>query len=200
MLVYIGFNLVGFLIFVFIFWKKLKEDYSSEIIFQSAFMILFGLLLAIAITAKITPPLFFWAGFWGGIGGLAFSILKYKLKFYETLEAFVVSVLPWVALYFLNIAVAKSSLSSFLGFIVLLLFIFTSHFLELNYRKFNWYKSGRVGFVGLAIIGFMSLTRFTLAISGVSVLSFVGKYEAVLSAVVCFISVLLLFGLGRAKK
>jgi len=37
------FLFLGIIIFLFFFWKRLKEDYSSERIFSTAFYILFGI-------------------------------------------------------------------------------------------------------------------------------------------------------------
>ncbi|KKU09305.1 MAG: hypothetical protein UX13_C0044G0014, partial [Candidatus Woesebacteria bacterium GW2011_GWB1_45_5] len=56
MLVNIVINLLGGMIFLFIFWKRLKEDYAHEIIFKSALYILSGILLGGFIALKFAPP------------------------------------------------------------------------------------------------------------------------------------------------
>jgi hypothetical protein len=200
MLVNLGVTLLGILIFLFIFWKRLREDYAAEIIFQSATYILVGLGVGWAASARFFPLWFFWAEIAGGLIGLSFAILRFKVKFYETLEAFFMASLPWLSLVFLKDSVIKSSLSSFLAFIVILIMVFVSYYLDVRYKSYTWYKSGRIGFAGLAVAIIIFLIRTAIAIVKVPMLSFAGSSEWVLSGAAAFISFILLFNLGRVKK
>jgi hypothetical protein len=193
--------LVGFLgtlLFLFIFWTKLKEDYASEIIFKTAFNILLGILVGLLLAIKL-PFWFLWISTLGAGIGLAVSVQRYKVRNYETLEASVISLLPFLALLFLKDSVLTSSLVSFIAFLATLVFISLYYYLDLHYKKFTWYKSGKVGFTGLAILGLIFLTRSLIALSRTPVLSFVGKYEAVVSGVAAFVCFLLIFNLSRQK-
>jgi hypothetical protein len=200
MLVNLGVTVLGILIFLFIFWKRLKEDYAAEIIFQSVTYILVGLGIGWAASAKFFPAWFFWAEFTGGLIGLAFAILRFKVKFYETLEAFIIASLPWLCLIFLKDSVVKSSLSSFLAFVVILIMVFVSYYLDVRYKSYTWYKSGKIGFAGLAVAIIIFLVRSAIAIVKVPMLSFVGPSEAIVSGVAAIVSSLLLYNLGRIKK
>lgn len=198
MLVNITVSIMGILVFLFIFWKRLREDYSSEIIFKTAIFTLTGIGIGSAIANIFFPTWFFWSSFFGAAVGLAISIRFLKLKFYETFEAFVVSILPWIGFIFLKNSVQTSSLISFLGFVVILIIIFISYFFDTHYKKISWYKSGRLGFAGLATAFLFFLVRIVLAIFKVPVISFVGSFEWLLSLVFAVASLILLY--ERSKE
>jgi hypothetical protein len=200
MLVNIAVTLLGVLMFLFIFWKRLKEDYASEIIFQSATFIILGIFIGSFLSSRLFPNWFFWASLLGGSAGLTLAIIRFKIKFYESLEAFIIASLPWLSLVFLMNSVATSSLSSFLAFLVILVMVFVSYFLDTHYKSFTWYKSGKIGFAGIATASLIFIMRAALAIGGVTMLSFAGKYEAILSGVMAFCGFMLLFNLGRSEK
>jgi hypothetical protein len=200
MLVNIAITLLGVLIFLFIFWKRLKEDYASEIIFQSATFIILGIFVGSFLSSRLFPVWFFWASLLGGSVGLTLAIIKFKIKFYESLEAFIIASLPWLSLVFLANSVATSSLSSFLAFLAILFMVFLSYFLDTHYKSFTWYRSGKIGFAGIATASLVFLIRAILAIGGVSMLSFVGKSEAIISGVMAFCGFMLLYNLGKIEK
>jgi hypothetical protein len=200
MLIDIPVGFIGIIIFLFIFWKRLKEDYSSEIIFKTAFSALTGILIAELIAAKFYPPAFLWFEFLGGIGGLGAAVLSFRVRFYETFEAFIISVFPWLSFIFLKDSVVNSSLISFFAFLVVLTFIFIFYYLDVHYKGFTWYRSGRIGFAGFATILLIFVVRSTIALLGITVLSFLSGYEGMVSAIAALTSFALLFNLGRQKK
>lgn len=190
----------GILIFLFIFWKRLKEDYSSEIIFKSATSVLLGLLVGWVFSLKLYPQGFLWLEFLGVIAGLIFASYSYHVRFYETFEAFIISILPWVSFLFLKDSVMSSSSISFIAFLVVLIFIFIFYYLDIHYKSYTWYKSGKIGFSGLAIISLIFIVRSALALSRITVISFLSGYEGYLSLAAALVSIGLLFNLGRQKK
>src|SRR5689334_3343572 len=130
MIANIGVGLAGILIFLFIFWKRLKEDYSSEIIFKSAFAILFGIGLTSLVALKFFPDWFFFTAIIGVGLGLTFSVFNLRMRFYETFESSVVSLIPWLSFIFLLDSVSSSSLSSFFLFLGSLFLIFIFYYLD----------------------------------------------------------------------
>jgi hypothetical protein len=200
MLINVAVTILALLIFLFLFWKRLKEDYAGEIIFKTATYILFGIGIGWVIAFKFVPTWFFWVSIIGGLIGLAFAILRFSVKFYETLEAFIISSLPWLSLIFLENSVARSSLSSFLAFVAILIIVFLSYYIDTHYKGFTWYRSGKIGFTGLAVAVIFFLIRTAIAIAKVTMLSFVGRGEAVISGISALVSFLLLFNLGRVKE
>jgi hypothetical protein len=195
MLVNILTGILGVVIFLFVFWKRLKEDYSSEIIFQVATAILVGIGVGSTLSSLFFKDWLFWVNLLGIFLAILLMRIKYKLRFYESLEAVIMAFMPWLAILFLKDSVTTSSLSSFLGFIAILVMIFFSYWLDVSYKSFRWYKSGRVGFAGLTISIVFFLTRTVLAIFNVTMLSFVGNFEAIFSGIMVLTSLLLLIKL-----
>lgn len=193
-------SVLGILLFLFVFWKKLKDDYSSQIIFSSAGFILVGGVLGNLISNWVLAQWFFWMSLTGAFVGLGAAVLKYRQRFYETFEAAVISALPVVATFFLKDSVINSSLLSFGAFVAMLILGFVYYLLDANYREFSWYRSGKIGFSGLAIAGLFFLSRAGVAIFYPSVLSFVGKSEIYLSGSLAFLFFLMVFNLGRLLK
>jgi hypothetical protein len=193
-------NSFGILILIFIFWKRLKEDYASEIIFKAAFIVLLGILVGWAVSSKFFPVWYLWSDFLGLVLGLVAAIYVLKIRFYESFEALIIASLPWVGLVFLKDSVFNSSLNSFLAFLVILLVVFVAYWLDVNYKNFTWYKSGKIGFAGVSALGLIFLIRSLVATIGIPMLSFVGKFEAIISGAAAFICFLLLYNLGRISE
>lgn len=188
---------LGILVFLFIFWKRLREDYASGIIFEVAFYIILGIGIMDLISLKLFSQWFFWVSLGGALVGLGLGILKFKLRFYESLEATTISLSPWLAFIFLKDSVVHSSLSSFLGFLVILIVIFIFYYLDTHFREFTWYRSGRVGFSGLATLAIIFIIRAAIALTPTLVLTFTGRFEAIISGAMAFICFILIYNLSK---
>jgi hypothetical protein len=191
-------SLAGALIFLFLFWRKLKEDYFPSLIFSTAFYMLLGIAVGILLSKLFFPPLWFWSTFVGISCGVSLGIIRFRLRTYETIEAAAISILPWVTLVFLTDAAKTSSLSSFIAGVGCVLLIVLYKFVYSRYKNFSWYASGRVGFSGLVTLAVFFLARACLALFFPSVLSFV-KVETLISASVAFGLMLAIFNLARKK-
>lgn len=199
MLAKIAFNISGILVFLFIFWKRLREDYTVGQIFTTGLYMITGIFSAVIISTRFLGPWWFWLSFAGAALGLVLGVLKFKLRFFETFEAGVAATLPWLGVVFLSDSIEKSNLTSFIGFIIIILLIVLFYFLDVHYKKFAWYKSGRVGFTGLTTLGLLLLLRAAVAPIMPDMLSFSGKYEAIISGMLAFVSFLLVFNLARTR-
>jgi len=184
---------------LFLFWRKLKEDYSNQQIFTTGFYVLFGLLIFYFVAWKFIYSYWFWLSLVGISLGLLLGIYRFHLKFYETIEASISSLLVWLALVLLNDSVMNSSLFSFGGFTIVTMVTGIYYFLDGHYHNFTWYKSGKIGFSGLTTAGLFFLVRGVIAGIYPYVLSFSGKYEMYLSAIASFIFFLLTYNLSRTK-
>lgn len=193
------FILLGIFIFLFAFWRRLKEDYLSTQIFSTSLYILIGVLLGNIISFKFFPDGWFWLSIIGIVVGFSVGILRFRLKFFETTEALVISSLPGLGLVFLHDSMVNSSSASFMGFLVILLLILSFLFLDAHYKKFTWYKSGKIGFSGFTILGFLFLVRAAIATVFPYVLSFAGKLDIYLSAMFAFASFLIVFNLSKQQ-
>lgn len=200
MIVNILVSLVGILIFLFVFWRRLKEDYSSEIIFSSAFLMILGVIFGVLVTSVTLPSWWFWGAVLGMSLGVAVSALKIKLRFYETLEACVLASLPWVILIFLTHSIVESSLFSLLFSVLTASLFLLFYYLNENYKDFTWYKSGRVGISGLFVLGVFFIIRALVSTFSPFVLSFVGKADTIISGAYAFIVFLLLYNLAKSER
>jgi hypothetical protein len=193
----IALTLLGALLFLFIYWKKLKEDYSSNIIFTSAIYVILGIGVFEAVSSRFLPIWWFWMDMLGVLLGFGIAILKYKLRIYETLEALIVSLIPWLSFVFLANSIQTSDTASLFVFASILLLLPVFYFFDARYKRFVWYKSGRIGFSGLITAGVFFLLRAFVAVFFGNVLSFVGTVDTLLSAVLAFSAFLAVFTRAR---
>lgn len=193
-------NLLGAVVFLYLFWKRLKDDYVSSSIFSTGFYIVLGVVLGVLISTYLIPSWWFWISIVGATAGFCLGIVRFKLRFFETFEAVTLGLLPWLAIFFLSDSVTNASAYSLGYFLFISSLIVLSYFLMKSYKTFTWYKSGKVGFVGLATASLFFLLRGVIALLFPFVLSFVGSSEVILSGVVSFALFLLLFNLSRYEE
>ena len=192
-------TILGVAIFLFIFWNKQREDYPSGEIFSTSFYILLGIGLGALFSRQFFPPWWFWTSLAGLGVGLSLGLLRYRFRFFETFEALVIGIMPWVSLFYLSDSIASSSIFSFVAFVVVVALMALYHFLDRHYKSFSWYRSGRIGFSGLTVAGLFFLIRAAVASFFPFVLSFVVSVEAILSGIAAFILFLLTFNLARQE-
>lgn len=200
MLINLTLGMTGVIFFLYVFWKRLKEDYSSDIVFQTAGTILIGMGLGLLASKLLLPAWFFWLSFAASLAGMSLMMLKFRLRFYEVFESFMLAATPVVSLMFFKDSIINSSLNSFLAFVASLVLVFLAYYIDLNYKGFSWYKSGKIGFTGLFTAALFFLSRTIIAIIGLNMISFVGKVEAYISGVLAFTFISLLVNLGRKKE
>ena len=190
-------SLSGIIIFLLVFWKRLKEDYASNQIFTTSFYVLSGVALGYFISRRFLPNAWFWLVLGGIMLGLTLAVLRFKLKPFEAVEALTVGLLPWLGLLYLKDSIDHSSLSSFLAFFAVTCLLTLFSYLDNHYKNFSWYKSGRIGFAGLTTLGLFFLIRGMFASFFPFVISFLGRHEAIISGVSAFVLFLLTFNLAR---
>lgn len=195
-------TILGILTFLFIFWKKLKEDYTSNIIFTVGFYIIIGILIGGLLTlfllssrvpksAVFNPyGLWFWGSLIGAMVGFFIGVNKYNLRFFEVLEAASLGLIFW---FFYLVMGSGSVLFSIVSFALIVVFFV----IDKKYKTFSWYRSGRVGFSGLTLLALFFISRSVLAIIYPSMIFFVGRIDAIVSAVVSFIFFLTMYNLSN---
>lgn len=169
----------------------MKDDYHYERIFNLSFITLATLSISSLISTNFFPVYQFWFNLFGLTLGYGIGGYWQKIKFYESFNSLVISLLPWFGVIHLVRSIANSSLIEFVIFWVCLLLIFLYFLIESQYRKFIWYKSGRVGFSGLMIAGiFFALQVVVLD----------NIFEKYISTAIAFVFFLLLYKLSRSKE
>lgn len=190
-------NILGIFILIFLFWLRLKDDYHYEKIFNLVSFVLAGILIGF-ISLKFVPSVYwFWVYLIAIIASFTVGIIKLKIRFFESLDSLVISLLPYFGLYLLSQSIKNYSLSSFIGFWIVTVFVFLYFFVDANYRKFTWYKSGRVGFSGLLVAGLFFVVRSVLSVFFVDGPTIMGQLDIYISASFSFVSFLLLFNLAK---
>ncbi|KKR42325.1 hypothetical protein A2434_01035 [Candidatus Woesebacteria bacterium RIFOXYC1_FULL_41_14] len=200
MLVNFLFGFLGVILFLFVFWKRLKDDYSSDIIFQVATSILVGLAVGYTASKIFFPEWNFWMSFLGYLFGMIVMVAKFKLRTYGTIEAAIMAGIPFISLMFFKDSITNYSLNSFLAFVGTLVLIFLIFWVDLNYKSFTWYKSGKIGFAGLFTSILFFAARTVIAIIGITMVSFVGKFEAIISGMTALACIGLLVNLSRRRE
>ncbi len=197
MLSYFLIPAVGIPVFLFIFWKKLKEDYLPDQIFATATFVISGILLGFLTSLLFLTEWWFWiTGLYAFIG-LLIGVFRFRFRFYEAFEASFVGLMPWLSLVFFADSVSTTSLGSFVGFGFLMGLLGLYYYLDAHYKNFSWYLSGRVGFSGLTVAGIFFLGRSALALLSEPVVSLSGSLDVLFSAVLAFGLFLLTFNLAR---
>ncbi|KKS77690.1 MAG: hypothetical protein UV74_C0013G0124 [Candidatus Woesebacteria bacterium GW2011_GWB1_43_14] len=192
--------IIGALVFLFLYWKKLRDDYSRDTVFTTGLFVVIGsiaggvggnLLSKVLMENRVFVPQGTW--FWGSVlvsfVFFLFGVRKKKLRFFETFEAYGMGIIVWFAI-FASILYWPLSL-------VLIMFFILYLILNKYYKRFNWYQSGRVGFSGLTTLGLVFLLRSLVAVFFPTMLSFVGRVDSIVSASVAFLLFFALYNLSQ---
>lgn len=151
---------LGFFLFSFILWKRLREDYPGEDIFSFTLGLFLGGISSYWAASKVIPVLSFWFALLGALIVGVVLMRRYTFRFFEVVDALAPAWF-WLALFIFRNEISGAALFSLLAF----------KFLEKRYRRFSWYPSGRIGFAGIASLALFSLLYGLLAILPLSVLS-----------------------------
>lgn len=200
MIIEIAFAIFSVFLFLLLFWKSLKEDYTVGIIFNTSFYILFSILASVLFSSYFFEEWWFWLANVAIFIGLATGVVRYKMRFFEVLEATVLALLPWFGLIFLGNGLTKGSLTSYIAALGVVGLIALFIFLSGHYKSFSWYKSGRIGVAGLAVLAFLFLVRSGVAVFVPNVLSFVGRNEVYISGSAFIVCLAGLYTLARLKS
>lgn len=143
-------KIIVFIIADFVLWKKLREEYKDEEILRlTIYIMMFGIagyylryyLEGSGILLAVVLALYLWSK-------------RNKWEFWEILDIVApILMFVWFGVTFMFVA---------LGALAVLIFV------KGNYRKFRWYKSGKMGLVGLTGILLYGLYEIGVAFSGQS--------------------------------
>ncbi|HEX6976742.1 MAG TPA: hypothetical protein VF185_00075 [Patescibacteria group bacterium] len=201
-------NVFGGLIFLFFLWRRLKEDYPSSKIFSLGFFVIGAILVSFLVSALFIIPnitkvyffdpkgLWFWLALVSASIVLAVSLLRLKMRFFEGVEAASLGLSFWFVVLLISSALIFKLIPAILYGVVVAALIFMFFFLDKRYKRFTWYKSGKVGFSGLTLLAVFFLVRAAIAIIDPTMLSFIGKIDALISSVLSFLFFLSVYNLG----
>lgn len=195
---YIPSFILGISLFMFYYWRRLKEDYVHDLIFTSLGYIFVGVSLGglvsfllsrilIAVPFLNAGQLWFWGAFLGWVLAVVANVKLLKFKFFETFEASSIGLLIWLEMLYIANFISTQVVSS-LGMSVFVFFLFILfRIFEKKYKQFSWYKSGKVGFSGLISLGIYFSARAVLALISINMVTLAGKIEVIFSTVTAFL-------------
>ena len=131
---------------------------------------------------------------------MTLAIFRFKLRIFEVVESGVLGSLSLLSLVYLYALLENGDILAGSGILICIALIILFIYFDKHYKYFTWYKSGRIGFSGLTILGLFFLIRAAVALFFSDMISFVSGYEAVLSGVLAFVSFLTVFNLAKAKS
>lgn len=169
----------SFLVFSFVLWQRLREDFEEEKILSLTILLALFFLLgarAFYILSHFSHFGFsfswlFWRAFPGFslVGGISASLVilywwakKSQWDFWQVADATTFSFSFSFFLLSLGIFISRPDRDSFLGLFFSLLFLGLVLLLTRSYRKFIWYKSGKPGFVATSSLSIFSLGALLL--------------------------------------
>lgn len=192
-------NLLGISSLLYVFWKRLKDDYHYEKIFNLVFLIVFSFIISGAVLSFIPNIFSFWIVLVAMFLGFYIGIRRQRMSFFESFDSFVIGCLPWLGILYLFDTTKNSSLSSFIGFWFILICMFVYFYINATYKTFNWYKSGRVGIAGIVTAILFFVLRAISSVFMPNMVHTAGNYEIYLSASGALLLSILLYNLKKLK-
>jgi len=186
--------LICVLVFLFSFWRNLKDDYLPSQIFSLAFNVFLSAALGFYVW-RYVGNLAFWVVILSLLLGYIIGSIRSRIKIYDGLDGAVISIL--ISVLFSSLLLFKfrsSQLVLFYGMIAAGIIIYS--LVKKNYKSFVWYKSGRRGFSGLFVIGVFFLTRSIVSIVKPELTYYLYEYDIIISGLISFMSFLNIFILG----
>lgn len=196
--------IIAFVVFNFFYWRNLKEDYVSSKILSSGLLIVVSIFLTALLASLLTrfladSAVFVKTGlwFWGGVIGFFIGVFVSKFKFgFRLNESFDAAVCGlWAFLAILNFYFYP------IGSLICLGLLGVYYLVRKNYKKFRFYKSGKIGIAALVTVGIFFIIRSVVAIFLDShMISLIGKIDGIISATAVFITFLALYYLTYEQQ
>lgn len=164
----------SFVVFSFVLWQRLKEDFEEEAILTFTIFLALSFLLGARVFYILThfsqfgfsfafllwrvyPGFSLLGGVLSAIGFTYWWTKKKQWVFWEIGDSILVSFSFSSFVIGLGLFASKLTKGSLYSFIFSFLFLAIVFFLYRNYRKFIWYESGKPGFVSSLGLGLFSL-------------------------------------------
>lgn len=189
------FAFIGLVLFSFVVWRKLREDYTDDQIFTLTLSLTVIAGIGNFLLSQYLAQFPFWPQAVFIFLGLFYLIRKMNMKFFEAADAFAPAWFIFYLFFLVGVFIEEGLLlnkySELFAPIVALL---AYQFFQKNYRRFSWYPSGKVGFAGLAALVIFFAIRAPVAIYSSGMVLLGGIVDGIASLV---LTILLLAALYR---
>lgn len=143
-------RIIGVLLFMYVFWKNLKDDYPSNDVIWLGWLIMAMFYLGVLIWSK--PGLSYFGGYILVLITIALYVKRKSWKSILILEDGVKAFLLFLAFNYLE-ELFRSRLNGevMIKILIVLLGYYFAGVFKAKYRSFVWFKSGKKGFVFWAV-------------------------------------------------
>jgi hypothetical protein len=190
------FTFLGALLFLYLFWKRLKDDYSSYQIFSAGWCVLIGGAFMYMVSKFFGANYSFVMAETGSFLGVLIGARRFNMSLIESFEGWVIGGLGFLVMFYLMGVLVSFSPVTALNLTVVLMLAWLFFYVNSRYKRYVWYRSGRVGFSGLLVSGFY----FTFRSSNLLVSAIIGRefnWEAIVSVLAAIVSFFALFNFSK---
>lgn len=187
---------LGITLFLFVFWRGLKDDYIPSQIFSISFTVFFTLILTYVLSLYFFKQYRFWLIVLALFIGFLVGSKRSGVKFYESWDSYILALL---SSFFVSVFILYKNWNiNWILFYISIVFSFIVFFIIKNiYKSFIWYKSGKRGFPGLFSIGVFFLIRSIISFIKPDYTISLIEYDLFLSGLISFLSFLNIFMLAN---
>ena len=186
-----------FLTSLFILWKKLRDDYIASQIFSLGFGIYFSLVAGFLLFHFFKFSYSEWFIVAAPVVVVLYLSNRGRMRLNELVNALAPLLYVSNIYYYLMLVILKNNYFALIGIFLSILFIIFYFLLEKNYKKLQWYKSGKIGFSGLFVLSVYFFMNSALAILIPDMVFFSGKINAIISML---LGLIFAFALTRLSK
>jgi len=207
------FRVLGVVLFLYLLWRDLRENYDDQKIISFSWLALLGFLvfwrlayglinwgvwnddLVDWISVGTKPGMSYIGGYLGLLLVSWWFVKKEQWKFFNFVEDWIRPFLVMVGIFMVDELVRSKFSWEPILFLVLIILVFPLFiFVTKRYRSFVWYRSGKKGFALLSL-NFL----FFLGLIPVLILFKDNLVNIILSVIISLISLIGLFILGEVK-
>jgi len=185
------------LAFLFLIWRKLKEDYIQGQIFGAGFSFLIGASVSLIATIFILQEHWYIICILTSFIFLFAYVFKFKMNYFEVIEAFVPSFIVFnifiLVMKYLILRDLKLAALFFVNVLCLIAYYISKKY----YKSFRWYPSGRIGFSGLSTISLFFILYSIVAVLPFHMISFLSKIGVFVSFAISILSTVLIIRISR---
>lgn len=200
--------LLSSLFHLFVYWRRLREDYISKTIFKSGLVVLSFTYAMSFLTLKLSTHLqankvydpagfWFWTALVAYLIGLVYTSKKFRIKLNENFDAFTAGLIVNLLVIYIFQLVINQNFASMAMTLFFLVALILFNFLDTRYHKVGWYKSGKIGFSSLLIFALIFFVRALDSMFVTGIITMSGRVDFVLSLLTSFLGAFSLYNLGE---